>query len=63
VHDEELISGIQALHARVCSTERDLLRLVAEADRHGAWEDSGARDTAHWLAITLGSPSGRPGAG
>jgi hypothetical protein len=54
VHDEELISGIRAEHGRISASERRLLRLVADADRSGAWEDSGARDTAHWLAMALG---------
>jgi hypothetical protein len=54
VHNEELCTGIRSLHAHICDSERELLRRVAECDRSGAWEGSGARDTAHWLAMKLG---------
>jgi hypothetical protein len=54
VNDEQLILSIDARHARMCADAREVLRLVADADRSGAWEGSGARDTAHWLAMRLG---------
>jgi hypothetical protein len=52
--NDEVIQGIDDLHAHICSSQRALLRLVAETDRRGLWEGSGARDTAHWLSMRLG---------
>ena len=52
--DEELISSIDAAHARVGREERELLRLIAQVDRTEIWVDSGARDTAHWLSMRFG---------
>jgi hypothetical protein len=34
--------------------QRQLLHLITDADRRDIWRDSGARDTAHWLAIRYG---------
>ncbi len=52
--NEELIQGIDALHARISGAQRGLFRLIAEADRRGVWRDSGARDMAHFLSIRHG---------
>lgn len=49
--DEELIQGIDDLHALACGTLRDLLRLIALGDTHQVWRDRGARDMAHWVAM------------
>jgi hypothetical protein len=48
------MAAIDAAHARTCAAQRDLLALIADADRGGIWRDSGARDTAHWLSIRFG---------
>jgi hypothetical protein len=52
--DEELIRCGDTLHARACSTQRELLRVIAEVDRRDAWQDSGARDMAHWVCMRYG---------
>jgi hypothetical protein len=49
-----LIDEIDAAHARVCASQRQLLRLIADAHRREIWRDAGARDTAHWLAMRQG---------
>lgn len=49
-----LIDSIDAAHARMCRAESELLLLAAEVDRHGAWQDDGARDCAHWLWMRFG---------
>ena len=49
--DEQLIEAIDAAHRRVGEAQRELLRLVAEADRRELWRGTGARDAAHWLAM------------
>lgn len=53
----QLVATIDAVHARISSGQRELLSLVAEVDRGEAWRDSGARDTAHWLAMRYGISS------
>src|ERR1700675_3944735 len=50
----ELISSIDAAHARVGREERELLRLIRHVDQSNAWADSGARDAAHWLSMRFG---------
>lgn len=52
--NRELVEGIGGLHAEISGRQRELLRLIAEADRRRIWRDSGARDMAHWLAMHLG---------
>jgi hypothetical protein len=52
--DPDLIRAIDMSHARVGSAQRDLLAQIAEVDRREVWLDSGARDTAHWLAMRYG---------
>jgi len=49
-----LTSGMDACHARACAAHRDLLRLIARADRAEHWRGSGARDMAHWLWMRYG---------
>jgi Domain of unknown function (DUF222) len=52
--DEELIGAVDAAHRRASEAHRELLALVAEADRRELWRGSGARDMAHWLAMRHG---------
>jgi hypothetical protein len=52
--NEELIDGMDSLHARACSTHRDLFQFIAKADRREAWQEDGARDMAHWLCMRYG---------
>jgi hypothetical protein len=49
--DQELLVGIDAVNGRVCASQRELLRFIAEVDRREVWQDSGARDMAHWLVM------------
>jgi hypothetical protein len=51
---ETLIAAADVLNARVSGAQRELLRVIAALDRRGAWRDSGARDTAHWLSMRYG---------
>lgn len=50
----DLVEAVDAMHATVCQAQRQLLSLVAEVERRSAWQDSGARDTAHWLSMRYG---------
>jgi hypothetical protein len=52
--NEELIRAVDAAHRELSRTHRELLRLIAEADRRALWHGSGARDMAQWLAIRQG---------
>jgi len=58
MHDDQgpdgLTSGMDACHARACAAHRDLLRLIARADRTEHWRGAGARDMAHWLWMRYG---------
>jgi hypothetical protein len=45
---------MDAVHAGICAGERELFRLIVQADRREAWRDSGARDMAHWLWMRYG---------
>ncbi|HEY7668228.1 MAG TPA: DUF222 domain-containing protein [Actinomycetota bacterium] len=49
-----LLAAADAAHARVGAAERELLRSIAELDRHDAWIAEGARDTAHLLSMRYG---------
>lgn len=50
----ELIEAADALHRRVSSNQRELLRVIAELDLAEAWRGSGAHDMAHWLVMRHG---------
>jgi hypothetical protein len=49
-----LFAALDDVNARIGRMQRQLLQLIADADRHEIWRDSGARDTAHLLAIRYG---------
>src|SRR5919198_1158956 len=49
----KLIVGLDALHAKICASERGFLALLAEADREELWRNEGARDVAHWVQMHL----------
>ena len=51
---DRLVGQIQALHQRICASQRELFRLLAEAERCEVWRDSGARDMTQWVSITQG---------
>src|SRR6266542_6284979 len=45
---------MDAQHAGVCASQRQLFSLIAEADQCKAWRDSGVWDMAHWLWMRYG---------
>lgn len=45
---------MDAAYARVGAAQRELLELIAQADRSDTWVDQGARDMAHWVSIRYG---------
>jgi hypothetical protein len=49
-----LFGALDDVNAQIGRMQRQLLQLIADADRREIWRDSGARDTAHWLAIRYG---------
>ncbi len=46
-------SEVMAVGQRWSSSQRELLPLVVELDRSGAWGLDGARSCAHWVADAL----------
>ena len=52
--DDGLIRVADALNRHIAAAQVALLRVIAEVDRRRAWQDSGARDLAHWLSIRYG---------
>jgi hypothetical protein len=52
--NEELLRSMDALHSLVCANQRELFRMIAQADRRKTWWDSGARNMADWLSIRYG---------
>jgi hypothetical protein len=51
---EQIVARMDSAHARACSSQLELLRLVAEMDRLELWRDMGAADMAQWLFIRYG---------
>jgi Domain of unknown function (DUF222) len=49
-----LFGALDVVNAQIGRMQRLLLQLIADADRAEIWRDSGARDTAHLLAIRYG---------
>ena len=47
------ITALDAAHASVSSSERTLFAAIARLDPECDWEQWGARDEAHWLAMRL----------
>jgi hypothetical protein len=47
-------AALDDVNAQIGRMQRQLLHLITDADRREIWRDSGARDTAHWLAIRYG---------
>jgi len=54
VLNDDVVRGMDAVHARIGRAHLDLLRLIAVADRREQWHDAGARDMAHWLWMRYG---------
>lgn len=49
-----VVSRIDAAHARTCAAEHELVLLAAELDATEAWADDGAWSAAHWLSMRYG---------
>jgi Domain of unknown function (DUF222)/HNH endonuclease len=54
VETHPLFAALDDVNAQIGRMQRQLLQLIADADRAEIWRDSGARDTAHLLAIRYG---------
>ena len=52
--ETELLARADALHVAAGRVQRELLAVLAEIDRSGAWEGDGARDVAHWVSMRYG---------
>jgi hypothetical protein len=52
--DDGLIRVGDALNRHIAAAQTALLGVIDEIDRRRAWQDSGARDLAHWLSIRYG---------
>jgi hypothetical protein len=52
--DEALVQEMDAHNAEIGRHRRELFALIVRADGAGLWEDSGAKDLAHWLCIRYG---------
>lgn len=52
--DDGLIRVADALNRHIAAAHVALLRVITEVERRRAWQDSGARDLAHWLSIRYG---------
>ena len=52
--NEELALAMDGLHSGISRGQRQLFRLIVEAERRAMWRDSGARDLAAWLSIRYG---------
>jgi hypothetical protein len=51
---DSLIGALDDVNSRISHAQRDLLSLIAQADRSETSCDSGARDLAHWLSMRYG---------
>ena len=51
---DSVVGELDEVHRRLASDERDLLRLIADADALRVWKDTGAPDMASWLSIRYG---------
>src|SRR5207248_10392095 len=45
---------MDVVHSNIAAGQRELFRLIVEADGHKSWPEHGARDLAHWLCIRYG---------
>ena len=52
--DRSLSEAMDEAHRRICSAERELLALIAEADRRSSWIEEGAWSFASFLAARYG---------
>jgi hypothetical protein len=50
----DVVERLDARIATIAREQRDLFRLIVEADNLDAWRDDGAHDLAHWLSIRYG---------
>jgi hypothetical protein len=52
--EDGLIAAMDTSQGRACRSQRQMLALIADSDRQDVWQDSGARDMAHWLSMRYG---------
>jgi hypothetical protein len=54
---DELVERMDIVHSNVAAGQRELFRLIVEAEESGEesrWKADGARDLAHWLCMRYG---------
>src|SRR5919204_1198966 len=51
--ERDLVSAIDDVYRVISLGHRDLLSLLAQADREELWRNEGARDMAHWVQMHL----------
>lgn len=49
-HIEQVVEDLDAMHATIGRSRREMLRHIAELDRRGIWRMNGCRDMAEWVA-------------
>jgi hypothetical protein len=54
MRSENVIGGLDSFHARISSSQRGFLSLLAEADDLELWRGEGARDMPHWVSMRYG---------
>src|SRR5919204_4798805 len=52
--ERDLVSAIDGVYRVISLGHRDLLSLLAQADREELWRNEGARDMAHWVQMRYG---------
>ena len=52
--ERDLVSAIDDVYRVISLGHRDLLSLLAQADREELWRNEGARDMAHWVQMRYG---------
>src|SRR5437588_3586227 len=45
---------MDTVHTAIAEAQRELFRLIVEADHWSGWDQHGARDLAHWLCMRYG---------
>jgi hypothetical protein len=52
--NQRRVAHLDSLNGTACSTQREMLREIAELDTEETWVDTGAKCMTHWLAMRYG---------
>jgi Domain of unknown function (DUF222)/HNH endonuclease len=52
--NQRRIAHLDSLNGTACSTQREMLREIAELDSEETWVDTGAKCMTHWLSMRYG---------